>query len=540
MKKAINIIVSLCLLFLFLQPTTDIAEAAGLLDLGQPCPPNTDDQCLSRSCEKSNIKFGETNLYFCACDDNEDCASTAGLDETYKCESGSDDDITHNLHYCQKDGEAPKYFVTPSLIAQAKTASAARGDAGGLKDTVTGIVETAKLDKTKITPPRLNFPLPGLPKWQAQSVAAGETAKTTYIVDYVIALYSYGLTILTIAAVIALLIGGILYLSAGLLPDNIATAKKLIVGAFSGLLLVLSSYLMLGLINPELITFRPMEIETIKPEELDFNISTTSDHNPTAGESFPGVIPSVSASSCDTKPSVKADNPFTVNTEYLGAIDCLTKYERNLDDITYVVLHEGGKPPGIINWWLKDPAKTFYASTHYVIALDGTIYQFMDERKVAWHSGKFDKASIGIDLDGTINSGIMSPTCISMCKSGKLDCKKYCSKYGFDDFTDCNDLKQATIEVCGMTRPQAQYDALRNLLEAISERTSVVLDNEHVISHCAVAAPGKRSDPRNLDWTELGMETEAAYMAGHSGSVNCQFYPKLYNSVKDTVERTFK
>jgi hypothetical protein len=550
MKKAINIIVSMCLLFLILQPATDIAQGAGLLDMGQPCPPNTDAQCVSNSCEKSNIKFGESNLYFCACDDDEDCASMPGLDETYECKSGSDDDITHNIHYCQKDTEAPKYFITPQTIAQAKVESATRAESGITSDTVTGIVETAKLEKTTITPPKMNFPLPGLPKWQPQSVAPGETAKTTYIVDYVIALYSYGLTLLIIAAVIALLIGGILYLSAGMMPDNIATAKKLIVGAFSGLLLVLSSYLMLGLINPELISFRPMEIETIKTEELDFNTSTTTDHNPTAGESFPGVIPSVSASACTTKPSVKADNPFQVNTDYLGAIDCLTKYERKLEDITYVVLHEGGKPPGIINWWLRDPKATGYASTHYVIALNGDIYQFMDESKVAWHSGKFDIPSIGIDLDGTISSAdfpIFCPAglpkckpCINKCKDGNWDCRAMCKKYGFNDITDCDDLKKATIEVCGMTRPKAQTDALKKLLESISSRTNVKIDNSSIISHCAIAAPTKRTDPRNLDWTELGLETDAAYMAGHSGSQNCQFYPKFYDNVKAAVEKLFK
>jgi len=99
------------------------------------------------------------------------------------------------------------------------------------------------------------------------SIPGGEAKAGTEITlaDYIRYLYLFGLSLVGIAALGALVYGGFQYM----LSDTITTkeeAKKLIWGAIFGLILGLSAYLILYTINPDLVNLRePTLPESTEP-----------------------------------------------------------------------------------------------------------------------------------------------------------------------------------------------------------------------------------------------------------------------------------
>ena len=70
---------------------------------------------------------------------------------------------------------------------------------------------------------------------------------------------------------------------------------------------------------------------------------------------------------------------------YVGPIP---NYEpgRDGNSIDLIVLHytAGGSPEGVISWFRNPRARS---SAHYLVARDGTIYQFVQDEDTAWHAG---------------------------------------------------------------------------------------------------------------------------------------------------------
>lgn len=82
---------------------------------------------------------------------------------------------------------------------------------------------------------------------------AAETEVT--LTDYIRYIYLFGLSLVGVAALGALVIGGFMYM----LSDTVTSkdeAKKYIWGAISGLVLGLAAYLILNTINPDLVSLR--------------------------------------------------------------------------------------------------------------------------------------------------------------------------------------------------------------------------------------------------------------------------------------------
>jgi len=68
--------------------------------------------------------------------------------------------------------------------------------------------------------------------------------------------------------------------------------------------------------------------------------------------------------------------------------------------IRWIVIHDiEGPEVSCINWF-QDPAAE--ASSHYVVGYDGTVYQMVAEKDIAWHAGNWDynQHSIGIEHAG--------------------------------------------------------------------------------------------------------------------------------------------
>ncbi len=80
---------------------------------------------------------------------------------------------------------------------------------------------------------------------------------------YIRAIYNYSLGIVGILAAVVLMIGGVIWLTAGGNVNRVETAKQWIGGALTGLVLMLTSYMLLYQINPELVAFPELGIDEV-------------------------------------------------------------------------------------------------------------------------------------------------------------------------------------------------------------------------------------------------------------------------------------
>src|SRR6056297_1202458 len=90
-----------------------------------------------------------------------------------------------------------------------------------------------------------------------------------WVAKYIGALYRYGVIFGSILAVVMIMIGGILYLIGGMNQTMISKGKGYIVGAVTGLILLLGSYVLLNTINPRLINLQPIKVEIAKEQKAD-------------------------------------------------------------------------------------------------------------------------------------------------------------------------------------------------------------------------------------------------------------------------------
>ena len=134
--------------------------------------------------------------------------------------------------------------------------------------------------------------------------------------------------------------------------------------------------------------------------------------------------------------------------------------------VTCVVIHatatSGLESP---KEWLCDPASQ--VSAHFLLDVDGTIYQLVDENDIAWHAGvsewggkqNVNDFSIGIEL------------------------------------VNANDGK--------MPYPESQLKSLVGLVADICEFHNITASD--VVGHLDIA-PGRKTDPANFPWSDFRMD----------------------------------
>ena len=155
---------------------------------------------------------------------------------------------------------------------------------------------------------------------------------------YISTVYTWGLSVVGILAVVMMMIGGLIWTTAGGSATHIATAKQYIGGAISGLVLLLVSYLLLETINPELVSLKPLKIKPTSeakepgitaPKDIG-NISSVwicqrnSDQSPTEDECL---------RKCNTSPSNRTAN--STRGELCRKRTTTTFYDCNTDDVRY-------------------------------------------------------------------------------------------------------------------------------------------------------------------------------------------------------------
>ena len=86
--------------------------------------------------------------------------------------------------------------------------------------------------------------------------------------SYLMAIYKFGLWTVGIAAMLMITIGGYMYLTSAGNNASMQTAKKIIFDAITGLILALVSYLILYIINPDLVQFKKATSSSTQTPDL--------------------------------------------------------------------------------------------------------------------------------------------------------------------------------------------------------------------------------------------------------------------------------
>jgi hypothetical protein len=139
----------------------------------------------------------------------------------------------------------------------------------------TNISTTGENNGPKLKIPELEITLPGLlfsDENKIQSITEGD--KTFFYVpwigEYINWLYNYSIGIIALLALLAIIIGGFYWIIAGGNASRVSEAKSWINAAISGLVLALTSYLLLFTINSNLVKLPPIKIGYTQKKNIDF------------------------------------------------------------------------------------------------------------------------------------------------------------------------------------------------------------------------------------------------------------------------------
>lgn len=123
----------------------------------------------------------------------------------------------------------------------------------------------ASVSKTALfTPPDFQVKIPGLDKFETITCTTGKECSIPWIGQYISGIYNYALAIVGIIAAIVLMAGGLMWLISGGDASKITQAKELIIGSISGLVILIASYALLAIVNPDLVNLKPVRITPIE------------------------------------------------------------------------------------------------------------------------------------------------------------------------------------------------------------------------------------------------------------------------------------
>jgi hypothetical protein len=122
------------------------------------------------------------------------------------------------------------------------------------------------VDTTKqLLTPTLNVPIPDLTF--SPILDDGNALTISFIGEYISGLYKYLLGVATLIAIVMIMIGGLQYTFAAS-GGEVGKAKKRITDAATGLVLLLSVYMILYAVNPQLVGLGPITLENIQYVDL--------------------------------------------------------------------------------------------------------------------------------------------------------------------------------------------------------------------------------------------------------------------------------
>jgi len=392
-------------------PFNEACQKAGNCPIGSRCDPNpTDktmpkgnDQCASGDCEESTLEERGQSVWVCDCDeisiisDSESCAQRfGGTEDDWHCVDGTNvaSDVSYGLDICQKDDDpsvvhfpidpqnpnAINFLLSPSQSVVAEE--------------IQGII---RAPQPRVRIPGLTFTDPEVIKRSARIESDGRTyIYMPYIGEYLAAAYRYAIVAGTVLVLIMFIVGGLDWVLA---KDSgrIENAKKRFTRGTAGLLLLLSSYVLLYSINPELVEFRSLRLRYVDREEFD-------------GSEATGEVPAAGIGNCGG--AVGKKQKLFPGLD--GTLHAFARYSTKYGDTCEKTV----RPKAIIVHYTAWPEKTTAAAVvrdwanpestgaicQIIVERDGKVYQITDslEEKVICQGSKngqnWNTGGIGIEV----------------------------------------------------------------------------------------------------------------------------------------------
>ncbi len=346
--------------------------------------------------------------------------------------------------------------------------------------------------------PILQINIPGL---NFSDIASTTDGTGTYfyipwLSQFLTAIYKFGIAMTSILAVVIIIMQGARIIVSGGGEGKQAAYKKILQSVI-GLAIAWGSFAILYNINPELVQFKALKVKVVEREELENN-HQCDDPNKCGYKTNVSseMIPKGNFTS--NLELAKKDRTATVDYKYFGQVDYSVSEVRKLQDIKRFVIHNGGYTAQMnVDVWLGlFKEKKEKTGTHYTIDRNGIIYQMIGEEAKAVHAGIFNGDSIGVELNISNFNG-----------------------------TSCNGLDSGPAEAVrqACTPTEAQYQALKSLIDDVIKRTSVKLDKNNIVGHCE-SSPKAHGDPRAFDWEKIGLNNQDKKHIISSGKTACSWY----------------
>ena len=137
----------------------------------------------------------------------------------------------------------------------------------------------AAAEEAKLKMPDPKITIPGMKKLAAPVCDANGVCHINWIGEYIAGVYRYAIGFVGILATVVMMVGGIMWIVAGGNATRIGEARSWIVAALTGLILSLTSYMILYQLNPDLVKLASLPIAKVKPY-----VPTTQTTQTTAGQ----------------------------------------------------------------------------------------------------------------------------------------------------------------------------------------------------------------------------------------------------------------
>jgi hypothetical protein len=142
-------------------------------------------------------------------------------------------------------------------------------------------LNTTKPASAENSTPHLQITIPNLkpfsPLTEEKDKDGNTIIKTTWIAEYIEGIYNYAIGIAGIVAATVLMYGGFSYLMSGGSPDKVSEAKSWIGASLSGLVLVMLSYTILNIVNPNLLSFGALGVRKTDPTAITAPVMSNSE-----------------------------------------------------------------------------------------------------------------------------------------------------------------------------------------------------------------------------------------------------------------------
>jgi D-alanyl-D-alanine dipeptidase len=152
----------------------------------------------------------------------------------------------------------PLFLMAPAVLAQQNPSPP-----GGWQPSI-GAVPATQLITIDI--PTIKF-TDILMKEEMQGGKTIKTINVPWMAQYISGVYKYAVSIAGVIAAVMMMIGGIQYLTAGGDAGRVSRGKERINDALLGLMLVLGTYMVLQVINPDLVKMQGTLITLVAPEK---------------------------------------------------------------------------------------------------------------------------------------------------------------------------------------------------------------------------------------------------------------------------------